>query len=121
MLAPDGAVSKSVKYLLTLVFILSVISAASVTTKNSDFEPIEFSSVGIDTSFLDEETARFIFESALKSNKIEFSKITVCTNKTESGSISISKVIIYSDCPSDKILTALGGLSENIEVVVEND
>lgn len=121
MLAPDGVMHKSVKYILTLVFVLSVISAAAITAKNRNIEIDKFSAEEINTAALDEETAHFVFESTLKGCEIEFSKITVCTNKTESGSISISKVIICTHCPEEKIMTALNGLTENIEVVVEND
>jgi len=121
MLSPDGAMSKSVKYILTLVFILSVISAAAFTSKNTDSFEFDFEATQTDTTVLDETTARFIFERALINSGIEFEEIVVCTNKNESGSISISKVIICSDCPREQILTALSGLTENIEVVVEND
>ena len=121
MLSPDGVMARSVKYILTLTFILSVISAAALTTKNNDFSMAEISIPTIETAALDEATARFTIEAALKNSDIDFSEITVCTNKTESGSISINKVIICSRYPKEKIMSALVGLTENIEVVVEND
>ena len=121
LLCPDGSMEKSVKYILTLVFILTVISAAAITNKGERVGKIEYSSIKTDTSALDTETARFIIGRALDNAKIEYREITVCTNKTESGSISISKVIIRSERTETEILTALSGLEESIEVVVKND
>lgn len=121
MLCPDGAMQKSVKYILTLVFILSVISAASIAAGRWDYESAKTSAIETDTSALDTAAAEFVYGSLLRNSGIDFSKITVCTDKNESGSISITKVIICSDCESERILSALGAVAENIEVEIVND
>lgn len=66
-------------------------------------------------------SARYVYGQLLKSGEIIFSEITVCTDKTENGSIVISKVIIYSDCDKQRVLAALGESAENIEVEIVNE
>ena len=121
MLSPDGSMEKSVKYILNLVFILSVVSAAAFINKGEVAEMPDFTPYQTETEVLDQATARFVFETALKTAGIEFSKITVITNKTENGSISISKVIICSSSQKEKILAALGGITKNTEVRYDRD
>ena len=64
--------------------------------------------------------ARLVFEQALTSSNINFSRIEVCTNK-EGDSIIISKVIIYSADEKGKILNVLGDISETYEVEIINE
>ena len=65
--------------------------------------------------------ARYVYGEALRSCEINFSEITVCTDKNEDGSIVISKVIIYSDADKERIRAALGSAAENIEVEIINE
>ncbi len=121
MLCPDGAMSKPVKYLLSLVFLLSVISVAGITVKNVDLE-LDFSSPkAIDAAALEISSAEYVYSFALNSAGIEFSRIEIFTDKSDDSSISINKVIIYSGCERQKIIDALGEATKNIEVEVINE
>lgn len=121
MLCPDGAMSKPVKYLLSLAFLLTVISVAGITVKNVEPE-LDFSvPETIDAAALETSSAEYVYSYALSSAGIEFSRIEIFTDKTEDGSISINKVIIYSGCERQKIIDALGEATKNIEVEVINE
>ena len=95
MICPDGAMGKSVKYILSLIFIVSVIAAAAFNIRNFDWNTdYTVPEIQSDES-LEASAARYVYAAALKSAGINFREITVCTDKSESGSIIISKVIIY--------------------------
>lgn len=121
MLCPDGAMKKSVSYILGLVFLLSVISASGITVKKADINITLPKVTSADTTALSTAAAEYVYASALKAAGIEFYEITVCTNKSEDGSISISKVLIRSDCEKGRILEALGEAAKNFEVEVINE
>ena len=121
MLCPEGAISKSLKYILGLVFLLSVISAAAIAVGKWDFEMPEFRLDYADSSSLQISAAEYVYEYALNEADIDFSKITVCTDNSENGSISINKVIIYTDCEKSRVLAALAEVAENTEVEIIND
>lgn len=121
LLCPDGAMQKPVKYVLSLVFMLTVIAAASITVKNAKFDTGAFTPTETAGEELDTAAAEYVYAHALESAGINFSKITVCTDKSEDGSIIISKVIVYSDCEKWKITEALGVVAENYEVEVINE
>lgn len=121
MLCPDGVMSKAVKYILGLVFLLSVIAAAGITVKTPDIDFSFPQSVYEDTASLDAASAEYVYSYALQSAGIDFSQITVCTDKTADGSIIISKVIIRSDCERERILSALGEAAKNYEVEIINE
>ena len=113
--------SKPVKYILGLVFLVTVISAAGLISDGFRSD-ISFNT-DIETS--DEElkaaAAKYVYVKVLKAAEINFSEITVCTDKTEDGGIVISKLIIYSDCAEERIRGALGAAAENIEVEIVNE
>lgn len=121
LICPDGNLGKPVKYILSLVFLVTVISAAGLLKGGFD------TNIGFETSAAvsDEElkaaSARYVYGQVLKSSEINFTEITVCTDKTEDGSIVISKVIIYSDCDKERIRAALGEAAKNIEVEIVNE
>ncbi len=121
LVCPDGSMSKPVKYILGLVFLVTVISAAGLISDGFRSD-IRFNT-DIETS--DEElkaaAAKYVYAKVLKSAEINFSEITVCTDKTEDGGIVISKLIIYSDCAEERIRGALGAAAENIEVEIVNE
>ena len=120
ILCPNGVMSKSVKYLLSLAFLLSV-TAVSFTVKRSglDFDVSGYTAA--DSEAVDKAAARQVYATALKNAGINFKEITVCTNKAEDGSIIISKIIIHSDAESQKIRDALGEAAENYEVEIINE
>lgn len=121
MLCPDGVISKSLKYILGLVFILSVISAAAIAVGKWDFKMPEINTDYEDSYTLQTSAAEYVYAYALTDAGIDFSKITVCTDKSENGSISINKVIICTDCEKSRVLAVLGEAAENIEVEIIND
>lgn len=121
MFCPDGALSKSVKYILSLAFLLTVISATGITVKNADFS-IDFTlAPATDSYTLETQAAEYVYSYALQKNEINYSKIEILTDKTDNGGICINKVIIYSDSERSAVLSALGDAAENTEVEVRNE
>ncbi|MBR2488909.1 MAG: hypothetical protein IKB45_00395 [Clostridia bacterium] len=121
ILCPEGAVSKSVKYILSLVFLVSVIAAAGVVTKKSEISLPAPSDYEINTETLDTANAELIYSYLLRLGGIDFTKISVYTDKSADGSISISKVLIYSNQSREEILKVLNGAAENTEVEIINE
>lgn len=119
MLCPDGNISPSVKYIFCLCFLCCVLSCVT-NLKTVDFK--DFTSKG-ETDYLTEQsaavTAQSVFETALSSQNINFTKISVDTNKLSDGSIIISKVTVYSDREPEEIIKAIG--SDSYEVCVVNE
>ena len=119
LLVPEGKFQKSVKYTFSLCFLCCLISSFGVIG-NFDFkiEPKsegEFVSVGAAA-----ESARIVFERALKNSKINFTKIVVLTDKAENGSIFISKVTVVSNEEKQKI-TDIISADGSFEVEVINE
>lgn len=120
LISPDGAMSKSVRYILGLVFLLSIVTATGLSVKTPQFD-FTFEEETIQSSDdLDNANAEYIFKSALKNAGIEFSEITVCTDKLDNGRIVINKVIIRSDCERERILSVLGDTT-GYEVEIINE
>lgn len=121
MLCPDGVMGESVKYILSLVLLVSVITSAGITVKMPTFDFSDFDTEYRENEALTASSAEYIFSYLLQAADINFSEITVCTNKTESGGIVITKVIIRSDCEKAKILEAVGEASAAYEVEIINE
>lgn len=121
MLCPEGSISKSVKYLLSLVFLVMVVSAAGMGVKNLDINFDFTQQAAVSTEQLEGVNIRLIFEETLRQNGINFEEITVFTDKLETGGISITKVIIRSDCEKEKISSVLSNVANSIEVEVINE
>ena len=120
MISPDGVMSKSVRYILGLVFLLSIVTATGLSVKTPQFN-FTFEEETIQSSDdLDNANAEYIFKSALKNAGIEFSEITVCTDKLDNGRRVINKVIIRSDCERERILSVLGNTT-GYEVEIINE
>lgn len=120
IICPNGQMSKSVKYILSLVFTLLIISSALKINFDLNFTP-ETEAINSYTEALDNKSAEYVYGQCLKAAEIEFSKISVLTNKSESGSIVISKVLIFSKEDKNKILSALSAVAQNFEVEVINE
>lgn len=122
ILCPEGNIAKPIKHIFSLVFLIIIISAANIPLKNIDFS---IPAVSFDNSEnykqMQISSAEFVFGEALKSQNINFSKISIFTDKTDDDSIVITKVVIVSNDNREKILNALGGLSENREVEIINE
>lgn len=121
ILCPEGNMSKTVAYALGLVFILSVTAASGITVKSVDISlpETEYSVDDSEESLV--AAAEYVYSYALKSEGIDFSEIEVFTNKSEDGSISISKVRILSSEDRGKIIAALGSTAEALEVEIINE
>ena len=117
---PDGAMSKPVKYALSVVFISSVIAAAAIPLKkiNIDFTAPRSAEYSADSLYA--ASAEYVYGRLLESAGIEFTKITVCTDKSDGDSIIISKVTVFSGQSAAEIKRALGVVAENYEVEVVN-
>lgn len=121
IICPDGVMNKSVKYILSLIFLITIVTATGITVKKADFNfniP-EYNEANAEP--LDVAAAEYAYAYALQAADINFSKITVCTDKTQNGSIVINKVIICSTCEKSQILQALGEVSTNFEVEIINE
>lgn len=121
MLCPDGTMSKTVRYMLGICFILSVITAAGFTAPKKD---VKFDFSHPDTEVNDDillTCAEYTYGYALQAAGIDYEEILIFTDKTESDSISITKVSVKTACPKEKVLEALGQVAENIEVEIENE
>lgn len=117
IICPGGEISKSVKNIFSIVFTLVIISSALSIEPDFDFT-VSVPENGDYTTAIDTTTAVYVYSECLKSEGIEFSEISVLTNKNQDGSIVISKVLIYSSEEKDKILGALSVIAQNIEVEI---
>lgn len=118
MLCPEGKLSKSVKYVLSLVFLVSVMSVAGMGRGKINFDFNFNQPVNLQTEQIDNLNLRLGVEELLRKNEINFEEIEVFTDKLENGGISINKVIIRSDCEKEKIFAALADIKDLIEVEV---
>lgn len=119
LLVPEGKLQKAVRYTFSLCFLCILISSIG-TIGRLDFKieqknENEFVSVAAAA-----ESARIVFERALTNSEISFRKITVLTDKTDNGSIFISKVTVFSSENEDKILNVISG-DGSFEVEVVNE
>ena len=122
ILCPEGNVAKPIKHIFSLVFLLIIISAANLPLKNIDFTMPTISPTDNENyNEMQISSAEYVFSEALKSQNINFSEISIFTDKTDDDSIVITKVVIVSNDAREKILNALGGLSENREVEIINE
>lgn len=121
LICPDGNLGKPVKYVLSLVFLVTVISAAGLLKGGINTDISFEASAAVSDEALKAASARYVYGQALRASEINFTEITVCTDKNEDGSIVISKVIIYSDCDKERIRASLGGAAENTEVEIVNE
>ncbi len=119
LLVPRGALNKSVKYIFALCFVCCLVGniVALPRLDFSDFNTYERQST------VTEQGAAFaageVFSEALKSQNINFTKITVDVNKSADSSIVINKVTVYTDEQPQKILDVIG--SDDYEVVIINE
>lgn len=121
IICPDGNIGKSVKYAFSLVFLIIIISAANITVKK-----VDFNFPNIQTNLDTQEnmqiaSAEYIYSYTLRKANINFSKITVCTDKTADDSIVINKVVIFSNEEKSKIIKALDVLAKVREVEIVNE
>lgn len=118
MICPDGVMADSVKYLLSVVFLVSVLSVSALPLGHFSPEPFHVQENAESETDLTVAAAKYVYTAALQNAGINFREITVCTDKSEDGSIIISKLIIRSDCEETKIKDALGAAAEHFEIEV---
>lgn len=116
--APAGAMEKPVKTLLGVVFL--TVAIGTLLPAIGKIEPdFRFASpTAAKTEELDAASARYIAMVLLQNAGINFSEITVCTDKSDDGSIHITKITIFSDCEEETIRSALRAIAGNDEVVI---
>ncbi len=117
ILAPKGNLSKAASYAFSLAFLCLVLFTVG-KLQNIDFPGIKEGSEDYSNERLSAASAQMIFSEALASQKINFSKITVFTDKSQSGGISITKVLVYTDASYEQVNSVIG--SSIYEVVVVN-
>ena len=121
ILCPKGNMEKAVKYLISLAFLVMIISCGGIS--------INFKEIKIDTQItksesleeMDKKTAEYIISSLLQSENIKFQEIIVYTDKSQDNSIVINKVSVKTDAKKEIIIDALGEISKNLTVEVIND
>lgn len=121
ILCPNGVMGKSIKYILGLCFILSVLTTSGLAVKKADFDFTLNDNGAYENAELLKANVRFAFSYALNKEGIDFTEITVCTDKTENCGIVINKVIIKSGCEKEKILSVLKEPAQNYEVEIINE
>ena len=117
LISPDGSMAKPVRYVLSLCFLAIIVSFAPLGAARFDFDYKAEQFSGKSEAELITDAAVYVYKQALTAAGIN----TVCTDKSENGSISITKILIYSNEPDYKIREALADAAKNYEVVVINE
>lgn len=119
MLCPEGSMGGSVKYVFCLCFLCCVLSGITNLPK-IDLKQFQSAS---DSQLVTEQSsaavAQTVFVRALIEQNINFTKVTVDTNKLQNGSITINKVTVYTSESAEKIESVIG--SDSYEVCVINE
>ena len=118
ILVPKGRIKKAVQYAFCLSFLCIVLSAA-VKLSGSDFPSFKSDNRSFGNDNLSAALAKSVFAAALKENNINYEKITVFTDKTESGGISITKVYVYTAADYRDVKAVIG--SNDYKLVVINE
>ncbi len=121
IICPEGNISKPIKTVFGLIFLLIVISAANIPIKNINFDFKSQATLSQNYNAMQTTAAEYVFSYALNSQNINFSKITVFADNSPPDSIVITKVVIVSNESREKILKALGELCNNREVEIINE
>lgn len=99
-----------------------IISAANIPFKKIDFSlPVTATAENENYVSMQSFAAKYVYSKALESQNINFSEISIFTDKTADGSIIITKVVITSSDTKEKILKAISGIGENREVEIVNE
>lgn len=119
-LSPEGSFEKPVKYVICLGFVCCILT--SVTFIKNIISPQK--SIKTTVSYDNENIAAILSEqtlkTALKNSGINFDNLTVCTNKTANGSISITEVTVYTDESTESVCKVINPTGElNVRVVNE--
>lgn len=118
IICPSGSLSKSVKFALSLAFICCLLSGVA-GIKFPDIQTYLNSPKAVANDDMSQSAIRLVFEDALSRGGINFSKVTVCTDKLDDGSISIIEVVVYSPDSPQKIEEVIGGGEYEVRVIDE--
>ncbi|MBO4433814.1 MAG: hypothetical protein J5852_09830 [Clostridia bacterium] len=118
ILVPKGGTKKAVQYAFCLSFLCIVLSVA-IKISGSDFPSFNAGKQNFDNEKLSAALAKTVFAAALGEKNIKYKKITVFTDKTDSGGISITKVYVYTAADYRDVKAAIG--SKDYKLVVINE
>lgn len=121
IICPEGNISKSVKYVFSLAFLLIIVSAANIPFNEINIDFITQNTDSLNYNEMQIAAAEYVYAYTLNKANINFRKIYICTDNSTSDSIEISKVVIVSDEEHSKILDALGELAKNRKVEITNE
>lgn len=121
IIAPEGAMSRPVKYALSLAFTAAVAATAAIPLGKTDISFNRSVSTAVSADGLYAASAGYVYAALLEHAGIAFEEITVCTDKSDDDGIFITELIIYSDSPREEIINALGTVAENYRVEVINE
>lgn len=117
LLCPKGRMTKTVKYALSVFMLFCIVSAALLFTGTKI--KLDTPSVNIEKTDMSALAARQTFAEALRRENIEFSEITVCTDKSDDGSISITEVTVYTSESEERITEIIGSDDYDVRIVYE--
>ena len=96
MISPTGKTGKSVQYIISLCFLLIIISAVGVTVRSADID-IDFKGTeSVDTTELQINSIKHTCGLALQKAGIDFKEISVSVDISANGSIECTKVTVKS-------------------------
>ena len=121
IICPEGNISKTVKYVFALIFLVIIVSAANIPLKRVDFSPTSETIKESNYTDMQISAAEYVYARTLKAEKVNFSKIYIYTDNLEPDGIEISKVVIVTNESRDKVIGALGELAKNREVEIINE
>ena len=118
LLIPEGKMSKTVSYAICLLFICVVFSAGRIALGFSGEKNALKTNIKYELSSA--ETAKAVFEQALKNENIKYSNIEVLTSINAYGGIDIKEVTVISSADSEIIKKTLGdGADYKVSVIGE--
>lgn len=121
ILCPKGNMEKSVKYLVSLAFLVMIISCGGINMNFQEFKiPIENRKTE-SLEEMDKKTAEYVISSLLEKSNIKFEEIDVYMDKSKDNSIVISKVLVKTNAKRETVVNALGEISKNFMVEVINE
>ncbi len=121
IISPSGRMERSVKYILSLCFLIMVITISGVKMKISNFDINFDTNVSVNVDKLKISTVEYTIALALQNAGIDFREICVSTDNSETDGISCTKVKIYTVCDREKIVSVLGEETKNFKVEVINE
>ncbi|MBQ6848295.1 MAG: hypothetical protein IJO62_05235 [Clostridia bacterium] len=118
---PEGKMKKPLQYVVSLCFLIIIISVAGVNVNFEKFE-IDFAPAKtVNADHLETAATEYTISLILQKAEIDFREIYVYTDNSSKEGINCTKVKIYSSCDKEKILSALGGEGKEFQVEVINE